>query len=76
MGRSWVGRLQDDAGRHVRFGSKLRRTQCEHMSSGLPLKADIARCGRHIANVPQADYALATSDVVVKAALDIGATWS
>jgi hypothetical protein len=27
-------------------------------------------------NVPQADYPLATSDVVVKAALDIGATWS
>jgi hypothetical protein len=29
-----------------------------------------------VSNVPQADYALATSDVVVKAALDIGATWS
>jgi hypothetical protein len=25
---------------------KLRRTQYEQMSSGLPLKADIAQCGR------------------------------
>src|SRR6266700_4714258 len=31
---------------------KLRRTQYEHMSSGLPLKADTARCGQHVANVP------------------------
>jgi hypothetical protein len=23
---------------------KLRKTQCEQMSSGLPLKADIAQC--------------------------------
>jgi hypothetical protein len=31
---------------------KLRRTQCEQMSSGLPLKADIAQCSRHVSNVP------------------------
>src|SRR5216683_2057121 len=31
---------------------KLRRTQREHMSSGLPLKADIARCSWHVSNVP------------------------
>ena len=31
---------------------KLRRTQCEQMSSGLPLKADIARCCWHVAFVP------------------------
>jgi hypothetical protein len=31
---------------------KLRRTQCEHMSSGLPLKADIAQYSRHFAFVP------------------------
>ena len=35
---------------NVRVG--LRRTRCEHMSSGLPLKADIPRCSRHVANVP------------------------
>jgi hypothetical protein len=34
---------------------KLRRTQYEHMSSGLLLKADIARCSRHFAFVPIAD---------------------
>jgi hypothetical protein len=34
---------------------KLRRTQHEHMSSGLPLKADIARCSRHVSNVPLGD---------------------
>jgi hypothetical protein len=36
----------------------LRRTQCEQMSSGLPLKADIARYGRHVSNVPTADLKL------------------
>jgi hypothetical protein len=35
-----------------RNGVKLRRTQCEQMSSQLPLKADIAQCGRHFAFVP------------------------
>jgi hypothetical protein len=32
--------------------TKLRRTQHEHMSSGLPLKADIVRCSWHVSNVP------------------------
>src|SRR5882757_9320036 len=31
---------------------KLRRTQCEQMSSELPLKADIAQYGRHVSKVP------------------------
>ncbi len=30
---------------------KQRRTHCEQMSSGLPLKADIAQCSRHVSNV-------------------------
>jgi hypothetical protein len=34
---------------------KLRRTQCEQMFSGLPLKADIAQCSRHVSKVPLAD---------------------
>jgi len=34
---------------------KLRKTQCEQMFSELPLKADIARCSRHISNMPEAD---------------------
>src|SRR6266478_5181900 len=33
---------------------KLRRTLYEQMSSGLPLKADIARCSRHVSKVPGA----------------------
>src|ERR1700738_12139 len=35
-----------------RLWVKLRRTQCEQMSSGLPLKADIALCSRHVSKVP------------------------
>ena len=31
---------------------KLRRTQCEQMSSGLPQKADIAQHSRHVSKVP------------------------
>jgi hypothetical protein len=31
---------------------KLGRTLFEQMSSGSPSKADIARCGRHVSNVP------------------------
>src|ERR1700680_2497506 len=34
---------------------KLRRTQSEQMSSGLPLKADIARFSGHVSNVPTRD---------------------
>jgi hypothetical protein len=32
---------------------KMRKTQSEQMSSGLPLKADIAECSRHVAKVPK-----------------------
>src|SRR3979490_1914981 len=35
--------------------TKLRRTQGEQMSSGLPLKADIAQYRRHVSKVPLAD---------------------
>src|SRR5260370_14012559 len=31
---------------------KLRRTKSEQMSSGLPPKADMARCSWHVSNVP------------------------
>jgi hypothetical protein len=50
-----------DAGRRPpavirsRLRVKLRRTQCEHMFSGLPLKADIAQCSRHVSKVPFSD---------------------
>src|SRR5258708_18436079 len=43
--------LQRTAGPYIRV--KVRRTQHEHMFSGLPLKADIARCSWHVANVPK-----------------------
>jgi hypothetical protein len=36
----------------VRVGVKQRRTHCEQMSSGLPLKADLARYNRHVSKVP------------------------
>jgi hypothetical protein len=36
---------------------KQRRTRCEQMSSGLPLKADIAQCSRHVSKVPMGDIA-------------------
>jgi len=34
-----------------------RRTRCEQMSSGFPLKADIAQCSRHVSKVPLPDHA-------------------
>jgi hypothetical protein len=37
-----------------RLWVKLRRTQPAQTSSGLPLKADIAQCSRHVSNVPGA----------------------
>jgi hypothetical protein len=46
------------------------------MSSALLPIADSCRTSLEVRLVPQADYPLATSDVLVKAALDIGATWS
>jgi hypothetical protein len=45
--------LTRDQARCLRW-VKLRRTSCEHMSSGLPLKADMARCDWHLAKVPYA----------------------
>src|SRR5258706_5874364 len=43
----WCGRLQ------VRV--KVGTTQSEHLSSGLPLEADIAQCGRHVAKVQHSE---------------------
>src|SRR6266478_3528067 len=42
--------LQRTAGPYIGVNN-LGRTHCEQMSSGLPLKADIARCSRHVAFV-------------------------
>ena len=42
---------------------KLRRTQCEQMSSGLPLKADIAQGSRHVSKVPHPDSCSAAGPV-------------
>src|SRR5712691_13132048 len=40
--------------RHFSTASvKLRKPQCEQMFSELPLKADIARCSRHVSKVPK-----------------------
>src|SRR5713226_5119501 len=41
--------LQRTAGPYIPV--KLRRTQCEQMSSGLPLKADIPRYSRNVSNL-------------------------
>ena len=40
---------------NVAVGVTLRRTQCEQMFSGLPLKADIAQYGQHVSKVPLSD---------------------
>jgi hypothetical protein len=36
---------------------KLRRTQYEHMFSALLSNSDVARCSRHVSNVPIAEVA-------------------
>jgi hypothetical protein len=36
----------------------VRRTQYEYMFSAFLSNSDIARCSRHVSNVPGADYAL------------------
>src|SRR3981189_1650522 len=41
--------------RRLLFWVKLRRTQPEQMSSGLPLQADIAQYSRHVSKVLLAD---------------------
>src|SRR6202158_2325645 len=46
--------------------TKLRRTQCEQMSSGLPLKADIAQCSAHVSNVPGPDPCTAANGTVIR----------
>ena len=47
----------DDAAKKARlpFRVKLRNTQHEQMSSGLPLKADIAQSSQHVSKVPKCD---------------------
>jgi CubicO group peptidase (beta-lactamase class C family) len=39
------------------FWVKVERTRSEQMSSGLPLRADIAHCSRHVSNVPITEVA-------------------
>ena len=46
------GILASRARRRLPLRVKLRRTQYEQISSGLPLKADIARYSRHVSKVP------------------------
>jgi hypothetical protein len=56
-----VAQLPEVGATHLcQFSVKLRRTHCEQMSSGLPLIADIARCSRHVGNVPNPDSCTAT----------------
>ena len=43
--------------------TKLRRTQCEQMSSELPLIADVAQYSRHVSNVPEAEPRKIVADV-------------
>src|SRR3981189_282897 len=43
----------------LRLWVKQRRTHCEQMSSGLPLKSDIAQCSRHVSKVPMNETARA-----------------
>ena len=58
--------LQRAAGPYIRV--KLRRTQCEQMFSGLPLKADIARCSRHVSKVPIPEVGGVSFDHLIGAA--------
>src|SRR3981189_2280711 len=57
---------------------KLRRTQCEQMFSGLPLKADIAQRGRHVPKVPGSGNELPlysiTSSVVARIPIHLPTT--
>jgi hypothetical protein len=60
MVAAFLGRSPDSAiifsGYVASSIAKLRRTQHEHMPSGLPLKADIARSSWHVSNVPKAPF--------------------
>ena len=44
--------LREFSEANVRVGSKREELSAEQMSSGLPSKADIARCSRHVSKVP------------------------
>src|SRR6202030_2462849 len=46
--------------------TKLRKTQCEQMSSALLSNSDIARCSRHVSNVPQADSCTAANRIPIR----------
>ena len=46
-----------------RLRVKVGRTRSEQMSSGLPLRADITRCRRHVSKVPLPDSYTAANDV-------------
>src|SRR5207302_8749778 len=48
--------------RQCRVWVKLRRTQYEQMSSAVPTNSGVARCGRHVANVPILLRKLVTAD--------------
>jgi hypothetical protein len=50
-------RMKSSSNPLLRLWVKLRRTQPEQMSSGLPLKADIARYSRHVSKVPTTEVA-------------------
>src|SRR5882762_10485435 len=53
-----VSRPKEQATRpRVLLWVKLRRTQCEQMSSELPLKADIPQHSRHVSKVPNPEVA-------------------
>src|SRR3981081_2880402 len=62
----------------VSLGVKLRRTQCEQMFSGLPLKADIAQCSWHVSKVPDSGNELPlysiTSSVVARIPIHLPTT--
>src|ERR1700687_3377578 len=57
--------------RQCRMWVKLGRTQPEQMSSGLPLKADIARYSRHVSKVPEAAIEPDLRLALAKAALSL-----
>jgi hypothetical protein len=60
-----VSRPKEQATRpRVLLWVKLRRTQCEQMSSELPLKADIPQHSRHVSKVPNPEVAPSRAGVV------------
>jgi hypothetical protein len=57
------------------YGSKLRRTQREQMSSGLPLKADLAQCSQHFAFVPKPEVFNGLAHVPLETSKARNKTW-